>query len=77
MTTSFPAHRTVIYRITALFLLINFILHAQGRGLEPGSPAGSSESSANQQSQSLPVYDASPSSGVPGRAYHVNIISRT
>jgi hypothetical protein len=74
MTTSFFLYRTVIYRITALLLLINFTLPAVARDIGPGSQA--TGSSVTQQNQPYLVYDISPPSGVPGRAYSVNIISR-
>ena len=76
MTTCFPPYRTVIYRITVLLLLINFTLPAAGRDFKSGSLEATSESSVTQQTPAYPVYDISPPSGVPGRAYSVNVISR-
>jgi hypothetical protein len=76
MTTCFSPYRTVIYRITALVLLINFTLPAAARDFGPESLETSSESSVTQQTQPYPVYDINPPSGVPGQAYPVNIISR-
>ncbi|HET6978690.1 MAG TPA: hypothetical protein VFI24_20330 [Pyrinomonadaceae bacterium] len=75
MTTSFFPYRTVIYRITALLLLINFTLPAAAHDFGPGSLKAISEFRVTQQPQPHPVYDISPPSGVPGRAYAVNIIS--
>ena len=76
MTTTFSLYRTMVYRITALLLLINFTLPTAARDFGPGSLKTTGEASVTQQTQPNPVYDISPSSGVPGRAYPVNIISR-
>jgi len=76
MTTSFFPYRTVIYRITALLLLINFTLTAAAHDFGPRSLEATSEFRVSQQTQPYPLYDISPPSGVPGRAYSVNIINR-
>ena len=66
MTTSIAPYHTVIYRITALLLLINFTLPAVAREFRPRSlQATTSESSVTQQTQPYPVYDISPSSQYP------------
>lgn len=75
MTNSFSPYRILIYRITSLLLLINFTLPAVARDFGPGSSEATSEFSVTQN-KAYSVYDISPPSGIPGRAYPVNIISR-
>jgi hypothetical protein len=76
MSTSFSPCRTLIYKISTVLLLINFTLPALARDVGPVSLEAAGESNVTQPAHPYPVYDISPPSGVPGRAYHVNIISR-
>lgn len=66
----------VTYGITAILLLLNFPLPSAARPLTPFTlNVPRVEAYATQQTQPYAVYDVSPHSGVPGRAYSVNIIS--
>jgi len=67
--------RMMTYRVTAILLLLHVTLPAAAYPVTPSLPNVSGEPYAIQQAKPYAVYDVSPPSGVPGRAYPINIIS--
>ncbi|HKN82826.1 MAG TPA: hypothetical protein VJW17_05310, partial [Pyrinomonadaceae bacterium] len=75
MTIGLRPYCKMIYNIGAILLLFNSTLPAAGHQLAPTSANLAREAYMTQQTQPYDVYEMSPPSGVPGRAYFVNIIS--
>lgn len=76
MTTLSRLSRRITYRITAILLLFTFTVPAAAHQFTPSSLNVVRETNLTQQTNLYSTYDISPPSGVPGRAYFVNIISR-